>query len=130
MGSFVLLRTWELELDPSSIKRKIRKKDKEKKALSNIRTRYSEICDYLRQSHIPQKVTIDLDSWYINSKHKHKNKVVTSIIGLVDRILLSIAVSFSLPATVAKYLIAYLALTVLPAPLSPDTIILWFRPIL
>ena len=54
--------------------------------------------------------------------------LLTSIMGLVDRIRRSMAVSCSFPATVAKYLMAYLADTVLPAPLSPDTIMDWFLP--
>lgn len=40
--------------------------------------------------------------------------------------LFSIWVSASAPHTVAKYLIAYFAETVFPAPDSPETMIDWF----
>ena len=49
---------------------------------------------------------------------------IASIIGLDAKTLRSICVSDSLPPTAAKYLIAYLAETVFPAPDSPLTIIL------
>lgn len=47
------------------------------------------------------------------------------MIGLEARTFFSTCVSVSEPLIVAKYLIAYLAETVFPAPDSPDTIILW-----
>lgn len=47
------------------------------------------------------------------------------MIGLEARTLRSTWVSVVAPPTVAKYLIAYLADTVFPAPDSPETIILW-----
>ncbi len=50
----------------------------------------------------------------------------TSMIGLEASTFFSIWVSASAPPTVAKYLMAYLAETVLPAPDSPDTMIDWF----
>lgn len=50
---------------------------------------------------------------------------LTSMIGFDARIFFSICVSESDPLMVAKYLMAYLADTVFPAPDSPETIILW-----
>ena len=50
----------------------------------------------------------------------------TSIIGLDASTFCSTCVSVSAPQTVAKYLMAYLADTVFPAPLSPDTMSDWF----
>lgn len=47
------------------------------------------------------------------------------MIGLEAKTFFSTWVSVSDPLIVAKYLIAYLAETVLPAPDSPETIILW-----
>lgn len=47
------------------------------------------------------------------------------MIGLEAKTFFSTWVSVSEPLIVAKYLIAYLADTVLPAPDSPETIILW-----
>lgn len=47
------------------------------------------------------------------------------MIGFDARIFFSICVSESDPLMVAKYLMAYLADTVFPAPDSPETIILW-----
>ena len=53
---------------------------------------------------------------------------MASMIGEDARTLFSTWVSWSeVPPTVAKYLMAYLALTVLPAPDSPDTIMDWLR---
>ena len=52
----------------------------------------------------------------------------TSIIGLDAKTFFSICVSVDAPPTDAKYLMAYLALTVFPAPLSPLTMIDWFSP--
>ena len=49
----------------------------------------------------------------------------TSMMGLEARIFFSIWVSSEEPPTVAKYRMAYLAETVLPAPDSPDTMMLW-----
>lgn len=49
----------------------------------------------------------------------------TSIIGLEASTFFSTWVSVSEPLIVAKYLIAYFAETVFPAPDSPDTIMLW-----
>jgi len=46
--------------------------------------------------------------------------------GLEASTRFSICVSASAPQTVAKYLMAYLAETVFPAPDSPDTIMDWF----
>ena len=48
---------------------------------------------------------------------------ITSIIGFDAKTFFSIAVSVTDPPTLAKYLMANLALTVFPAPDSPDTII-------
>lgn len=45
--------------------------------------------------------------------------------GLEARTFFSTCVSVSEPLIVAKYLMAYLAETVLPAPDSPDTMMLW-----
>lgn len=45
--------------------------------------------------------------------------------GLEARTFFSTCVSVSEPLIVAKYLIAYLAETVFPAPDSPDTMMLW-----
>ena len=57
---------------------------------------------------------------------------IASITGFEARILASICVSPSsvpgAPQTVARYRIANLALTVLPAPDSPDTMIDWHLP--
>ena len=50
----------------------------------------------------------------------------TSMIGLEARTFFSTAVSLTDPPTFAKYRIANFALTVLPAPDSPETIIDWF----
>ena len=53
---------------------------------------------------------------------------MASMIGEDAKTLFSTWVSVAeVPPTVAKYLIAYLALTVLPAPDSPDTIMDWLR---
>lgn len=49
---------------------------------------------------------------------------IASIIGLLARTFRSMFVSDSLPPTAAKYRMAYLALTVFPAPDSPDTMML------
>lgn len=49
---------------------------------------------------------------------------ITSIIGLDAKTFLSTWVSVSLPPTQAKYRMAYLADTVLPAPDSPLTVII------
>lgn len=49
------------------------------------------------------------------------------MIGLEARTFRSTCVSVVDPPTVAKYLIAYFADTVFPAPDSPDTMILWSR---
>ncbi len=49
-----------------------------------------------------------------------------SIIGLDAKTFFSICVSSVDPPTFAKYRIVYLALTVLPAPDSPETMIDWF----
>lgn len=49
----------------------------------------------------------------------------TSIIGLDARTFFSTCVSVDEPPTVAKYLMAYFADTVFPAPDSPETIIDW-----
>lgn len=51
--------------------------------------------------------------------------ILTSMMGLDAKIFFSICVSESEPPTLAKYLMAYLAETVLPAPDSPDTMMLW-----
>ena len=48
------------------------------------------------------------------------------MIGLEASTFFSTAVSLTDPPTFAKYRIANLALTVLPAPDSPETIIDWF----
>ena len=61
--------------------------------------------------------------------HKYVNYKVqchTSIIGLDANTFFSILVSAVAPPIEAKYLRTYLALTVLPDPLSPDMIIDWF----
>lgn len=47
------------------------------------------------------------------------------MMGLEARTFFSIWVSVVEPPTVAKYRMAYFADTVLPAPDSPDTMILW-----
>lgn len=60
------------------------------------------------------------------SNHKIVN--CTSIMGLDAKTFFSICVSVDAPPTDAKYLMAYLALTVFPAPLSPLTMIDWFSP--
>ena len=53
---------------------------------------------------------------------------MASMIGDEARTRFSIWVSvWEVPPTVAKYLMAYLALTVLPAPDSPDTMMDWSR---
>lgn len=49
------------------------------------------------------------------------------MIGLDASTFFSICVSAEAPPTMAKYRMAYLALTVFPAPLSPLTIIDWLR---
>ena len=50
---------------------------------------------------------------------------MTSVMGLVARTLRSTWVSVDEPPAVAKYRIASLAVTVLPAPDSPDMTIDW-----
>ncbi len=52
---------------------------------------------------------------------------MASMTGEEARTRFSIVVSVALPPTMAKYFMAYFALTVLPAPDSPDTMIDWFR---
>ena len=49
------------------------------------------------------------------------------MMGLEARTFLSICVSAEAPPTEAKYLMAYLALTVFPAPLSPLTMMDWLQ---
>lgn len=51
---------------------------------------------------------------------------LTSMIGLEASTLSSTLASLEDPLTVAKYLMAYLAETVLPAPDSPLTMMDWF----
>ena len=50
------------------------------------------------------------------------------MIGFEAKTFFSTCVSVEAPPTDAKYLMAYLALTVFPAPLSPLTMIDWFNP--
>ena len=52
--------------------------------------------------------------------------ILTSMTGFEASTFFSTCVSDSEPPTAAKYLIAYFALTVFPAPLSPLTMIDWF----
>jgi hypothetical protein len=54
-----------------------------------------------------------------------KSFLFTSIIGLDAKTFFSTCVSVAEPPTVAKYLMAYFADTVFPAPDSPETIIDW-----
>lgn len=52
--------------------------------------------------------------------------VLTSMMGLEANTFSSMLASLAEPLTVAKYLMAYLAETVFPAPDSPLTMIDWF----
>ena len=52
---------------------------------------------------------------------------LTSMMGLEASTFCSTLASLVVPLTVAKYLMAYLADTVFPAPDSPLTMIDWFR---
>lgn len=52
--------------------------------------------------------------------------VLTSMMGLEAKTFSSMLASLAEPLTVAKYLMAYLADTVFPAPDSPLTMIDWF----
>jgi hypothetical protein len=54
-----------------------------------------------------------------------KSFLFTSIIGLDAKTFFSTCVSVDEPPTVAKYLMAYFADTVFPAPDSPETMIDW-----
>lgn len=53
-------------------------------------------------------------------------QVLTSMMGLEAKTFSSTLASLAEPLTVAKYLMAYLAETVFPAPDSPLTMIDWF----
>lgn len=53
-------------------------------------------------------------------------QVLTSMMGLEARTFSSMLASLAEPLTVAKYLMAYLADTVFPAPDSPLTMMDWF----
>lgn len=56
----------------------------------------------------------------------YQSQVLTSMMGLEARTFSSMLASLAEPLTVAKYLMAYLAETVFPAPDSPLTMIDWF----
>lgn len=55
-----------------------------------------------------------------------QHPVLTSMMGLEAKTFSSTLASLAEPLTVAKYLMAYLADTVFPAPDSPLTMIDWF----